>query len=120
MIRIRWHVNSLRAAGDVQGWHTLGAQGLSHRYDKDPIAQVPPFISYQMAAIFTERILEPLRHKTLKQLQDVILANMTSNWFIIHPAAQLRAAVPVPKGFCKAVWILGKDIVVGYKRCADS
>jgi hypothetical protein len=51
----------------------LDAQDLSHRYDRDPIVQVPPFINYQMAAI-TERILGPLRHTTLKQLQDVTLA----------------------------------------------
>jgi hypothetical protein len=50
------------------GADTLGAEGLSHRYDRDPIVPVPPFINYQMAAVFTERILQPLRAWTLKQL----------------------------------------------------
>jgi predicted PurR-regulated permease PerM len=36
-----------------------------------------------MASIFTERILQPLRLTTLKQLQDMILTNKTSNWFVI-------------------------------------
>jgi hypothetical protein len=65
------------------GWETLGAETLSHHYDGDPIVQVPPFINYQMGAVFTERILEPLGVAVLEQLQDTILANKTSNWFVI-------------------------------------
>lgn len=65
------------------GGDTLGAEGLSHRYGRNPIVQVPPFINYQMAAVFTERILQPLRITVLKRLQDVILANKASNWFVI-------------------------------------
>jgi hypothetical protein len=44
--------------------------------------QVPPFVNYQVAAVFTERILEPLRIVVLKQLQTLILANKSSNWFV--------------------------------------
>jgi hypothetical protein len=36
-----------------------------------------------VAAVFTARILEPLGVTVLKQLQDAILANKTSNWFVI-------------------------------------
>jgi hypothetical protein len=36
-----------------------------------------------MAAIFTEKILQPLRIKVLKQLQDLFLANKKGNWFTI-------------------------------------
>src|SRR5688500_3536188 len=43
------------------GKDALGVLGFLHRYDRDPIIQVPPFINYQMATIFTERILKPLR-----------------------------------------------------------
>ena len=64
------------------GWDSLGAETLSHGYG-DPFVQVPPFINYQMAAVFTARILEPLRVTVLKQFQDAILANKTSNWFVI-------------------------------------
>ncbi|KAJ4311707.1 hypothetical protein N0V84_010304 [Fusarium piperis] len=65
------------------GVDTLGAEGLSHWYDNEPLVQVPPFVNYQMAALFTERILQPLRVTVLKQLQDLILANETRNWFPI-------------------------------------
>jgi hypothetical protein len=65
------------------GQHSLGAERLSHCYDAEPIIQVPPFVNYQMAAIFTERILQPLRKTVLKQLQELMLANMTKNWFTI-------------------------------------
>ncbi|KAH9883308.1 hypothetical protein F4778DRAFT_802686 [Xylariomycetidae sp. FL2044] len=36
-----------------------------------------------MAALFTERILQPLRIEVLKRLQAEILANKASNWFVI-------------------------------------
>ncbi|PCD20193.1 hypothetical protein AU210_016718 [Fusarium oxysporum f. sp. radicis-cucumerinum] len=32
------------------GLNTLGAENLSHRYGKEEIVQVPPFVNYQMAA----------------------------------------------------------------------
>ncbi|PMD19482.1 hypothetical protein NA56DRAFT_203203 [Hyaloscypha hepaticicola] len=64
------------------GSETLGAEELSHRYERDPIVQVPPFVNYQIAAVFTERVLEPLRIVVLKQLQTLILANKSSNWFV--------------------------------------
>jgi hypothetical protein len=53
-----------RCCGD----ETLGAESLSHRYERDPIIAVPPFVNYQIAAVFTERVLEPLRVTVLKQL----------------------------------------------------
>ncbi|GKU08608.1 unnamed protein product [Fusarium langsethiae] len=65
------------------GLNTLGAESLFHWYSEEEIVQVPPFINYQMAAIFTQRILEPLRVTVLKQLQGLILANKKANWFTI-------------------------------------
>ncbi|KAK2926409.1 hypothetical protein FoTM2_013275 [Fusarium oxysporum f. sp. vasinfectum] len=65
------------------GLNTLGAENLSHRYGKEEIVQVPPFVNYQMAAVFTQRILEPLRVTVLSQLQRLILSNRKENWFTI-------------------------------------
>ncbi|EXK76669.1 hypothetical protein FOQG_18594 [Fusarium oxysporum f. sp. raphani 54005] len=65
------------------GLNTLGAESLSHCYGTEQIVQVPPFVNYQMASIFTEKILQPLRIKVLKQLQDLFLANKKGNWFTI-------------------------------------
>ncbi|KAM0294471.1 hypothetical protein ACHAPM_011210 [Fusarium culmorum] len=65
------------------GSNTLGAENLSHCYGKAEIVQVPPFVNYQMAAIFTERILEPLRVTVLQKLQRLIQAKKKGNWFTI-------------------------------------
>ncbi|KAI3570592.1 hypothetical protein IWW34DRAFT_349276 [Fusarium oxysporum f. sp. albedinis] len=65
------------------GLNTLGAENLSHLYGKAEIVQVPPFVNYQMAAIFTKRILEPLRVTVLQQLQGLIQTKKKANWFII-------------------------------------
>ncbi|KAF4470693.1 Clavaminate synthase [Fusarium albosuccineum] len=65
------------------GSNTFGAENLFHWYGMEQIVQVPPFVNYQMAAIFTEKILQPLRITVLKQLQDLILANQKKNWFTI-------------------------------------
>ncbi len=83
MLRIWVACRFLEGRWRCTGDDTLGAQSLSHRYDRDPIVQVPPFINYQMGAVFTERILQPLRNMALKQLQEAMLANKTSNWFVI-------------------------------------
>lgn len=65
------------------GSNTFGAENLSHWHGAEPIVQVPPFLNYQLAAIFTEQILQPLRVAVLKRLQDLILAKETKNWFSI-------------------------------------
>ena len=83
MIRIWVSCRFLEGRWRCTGGDTLGAEALSHRYEREPIIPIPPFINYQMAALFTERILQPLRFATLKRLQEVILANKTSNWFVV-------------------------------------
>ncbi|KAI5455754.1 hypothetical protein BGZ63DRAFT_137383 [Mariannaea sp. PMI_226] len=65
------------------GSNTFGAENLFHCYGTEQIVQVPPFINYQMAAIFTEKILQPLRIVVLKRLQNLIMANEKKNWFTI-------------------------------------
>jgi hypothetical protein len=74
------------------GPETLGAEKLSHRYERDPIVQVPPFANYQVAAVFTERILKSLRIVVLTQLQTLILANKSSNWFMTFLAVFIFVA----------------------------
>jgi hypothetical protein len=83
MIRLRVARRFLEGRWRCVWSNTLGAETLFHWYDKEHIVQVPPFVNYQMAAIFTEKILQPLIITFLEQLQGLILANKKANWFTI-------------------------------------
>ncbi len=43
----------------------------------------PAYIEYQLASVIMERVLAPLRMKILKRLEDLMLANQPSNWFLV-------------------------------------
>uniref|UniRef100_A0A4E9EJY3 Uncharacterized protein n=1 Tax=Gibberella zeae TaxID=5518 RepID=A0A4E9EJY3_GIBZA len=58
------------------GSNTFDTKKLSHYY-------APPFINYQLAALITERVLEPLRITVLRRLENLMLANKKENWFTI-------------------------------------
>jgi hypothetical protein len=70
------------------GWRCCGNETLNSQDIKDPFRgddwiSPPPYIDYQMSSIIMHRILAPLRRVTLNGLQNMILANKPSNWYII-------------------------------------
>lgn len=71
-IESRW-----RCCGD----DTLKAENLEDPFH--PWISPPPYIDYQVASIFIERILGPLRRNTLNALQTLVLSNKPSNWYPI-------------------------------------
>lgn len=68
------------------GWQVTGNETLSAETLKDPFydwISPPPYIDYQLASVFMNRILPPLRLEVLRGLQTLVLANKSSNWYQI-------------------------------------
>lgn len=83
MVRLWVACRFLEGRWRCHGTETLGADRSSHSCDAETTVPVPEFVNYQMAAVFTTRILEPLRAAVLKQLQTLMLANKGTNWFVV-------------------------------------
>ncbi|KAH8884175.1 hypothetical protein GQ53DRAFT_811092 [Thozetella sp. PMI_491] len=65
------------------GEYNIDAERLRNPFRPDDWISPPPYIDYQLGSIIIQRILSPLRHSVLKDLQSTVYANKPQNWFRI-------------------------------------
>ena len=62
-----------------------GDQEVTAENPQDPFYEwqtPPPYLDYQMASVIIYRILDPLRHAVLRELQSMVNEHKPEDWYI--------------------------------------